>query len=82
MLRKPTDGCRTSMAAVSGLKTSAERELTCWGAAFQYGGSHTRIDYFACGMFYMFRLIIVSYCELYRRLRLLAFVNIADGSFI
>ena len=30
----------------------------------------------------MFRLIIVSYCELYRRLRLLAFVNIADGSFI
>jgi len=40
-------------------------------------------DYFACDMFYIFRLIIiVSYCELCRRLRLLAFVNIANYNFM
>ena len=39
-------------------------------------------NYFACGMFYMFRLIIVSYCQLCRRLQLLAFVNIASDNFM
>ena len=38
--------------------------------------------YFACGLFFHVETNIVSYCELCRHLWLLAFVNIANDSFI
>jgi len=59
MLRKLTDCCQTNFALVSVIKRDAEL-LLC----NNYGPAHTR-DYFACGMFYMFKLITVSYCQYY-----------------
>jgi len=38
--------------------------------------------YFVCGLFLHVETNIVSYCELCHRLQLLAFVNIANGSYI
>jgi len=65
------------LAAVSGIKTATARDdefLLCNMAP------HVRVgDFFACGMF---GLVMVSYCQLCRRLRLLAFVNISNDNFM
>jgi len=65
---------------VSGIKTAVARdaELLLFNMV-----PPTRVgDYFACGIFYMFRLNCKSLSIERRRLRLLAFVNIASDNFM
>ena len=52
LLRKLTDCCRTSVAAVSGIKIAVARDAVLLLSSV---APPTRVRYyFACGMFYMF----------------------------
>jgi len=83
-MRKLTDRFRTSLATVTGIETAVARDAV---SCFLHGPAYARI-YHGRGhiiflvVFLYVTLIIVSYCQLCRRLRLLAFRNIANDSVV
>jgi len=89
MMRKLTDRFRTSLAAVTGIETAVARDAV---SCYLHGPAHARIyergHIIFLVVFLYVRLIQVITCKLFkssqlcRRLRLLAFVNIANDNVV